>query len=163
MNGTLDMNLWKRWDAKRDVWEGWKQYIYHKSFPLSHTKVQKTKPIFQLLKSSFMNCLKGMPPIVDCCISNFQRNDIFVFIAQCLIFFSHIWFPMLFCVYVLCPMINSSEKNKFVIHQSSVHLDFCYHKQFFTFQLAWTLLAMSLLNFGLGTPFFAIALFCFHH
>jgi hypothetical protein len=30
---------------KKNVWEGWKQYMYHKSSPLSHMKMPKTKPI----------------------------------------------------------------------------------------------------------------------
>jgi hypothetical protein len=45
MASTIDVNLSKRWGEKKDVCEGWKQYMYHKSSPLSHMKVPKTKPI----------------------------------------------------------------------------------------------------------------------
>jgi len=117
MNGTLDVNLWKRWDAKRDVWEGWKLYIYHKSSSLSHIKVQKTKPILQLLKFSLMSCLKGIPPTMDCCISNFYTNGIFVFIAQCPMFFSHLWLHMLFCVYVQWLILVKKTSALSINHQ----------------------------------------------
>jgi hypothetical protein len=65
MNDTLDLNLWKIWDVKRDVWD-----MYHKSSPLSNMKVPKIKPIFQQLKSNFISCCQGIPPTMDYYILN---------------------------------------------------------------------------------------------
>jgi hypothetical protein len=55
MISNVDVNLSRRWGERKDVWEGWKQYMYHKSSPSSHTKMPKIEPILQLLKSSFIN------------------------------------------------------------------------------------------------------------
>jgi hypothetical protein len=70
MSSTLDVNLWRRWDARRDVWEGWKHYMYHKSSPLFIMKMPKIEPILKLLKSSFIISPQGIPPIVDCYVLN---------------------------------------------------------------------------------------------
>jgi hypothetical protein len=93
MSFTIDVKLSKIWGERICVWEGWKQYMYHKSSPLPHTKVPKIEPIFQLLKSNFINYLWGIPPTSNCCILNiclFQRNGIFIFIAQRPMFFSQL-------------------------------------------------------------------------
>ncbi len=102
MSGILNVNLW-RWDEKIDMWEGSKQYMYQKSSPLFHTKVPKIEPILLLLKSSFISYPIRIPPTTNCYVPNiylFQRNDIFIFITQCPMFFSHLWFDMSFCVFV---------------------------------------------------------------
>jgi len=54
MTNTIDVKLLE-YGVKKEVWEGWKQYMYHKSSPLSHMKVPKMKPILQLLKSNFIS------------------------------------------------------------------------------------------------------------
>jgi hypothetical protein len=114
MIGSIYVNLSRRWGERKDVWEGWKQYMYHKSSPLFHTKMLKSKPILQLLKFSFISDTQIIPLIVDCYISSinfFQKNGIFVFITQCPMFFSQLWLDLLFCVYVhgLTPMKKTSS------------------------------------------------------
>jgi hypothetical protein len=114
MIGSIYVNLSRRWGERKDVWEGWKQYMYHKSSPLFHTKMPKSKPILQLLKFSFISDTQIIPLIVDCYISSinfFQKNGIFVFITQCPMFFSQLWLDLLFCVYVhgLTPMKKTSS------------------------------------------------------
>jgi hypothetical protein len=129
MISTIDVKLSRTWGERRDVWDGWKQYMYYKSSPSSHMKVPKIEPIFQLLKSNFMNCHRKIPPIVDCYILNiylFQRNGIFIFIAQCPMFFltTLVWSVVL-CV---CPWIDYNGKNKFVFCQPLVHLHLHYRQ-----------------------------------
>jgi hypothetical protein len=63
MIGSINVNLPKRWDERKDVWEGWKQDLYHKSPQLFHTKVLKLEPMLQLLKSNFINDTQIIPPI----------------------------------------------------------------------------------------------------
>jgi hypothetical protein len=99
MIGIVDVNFSRRWGERRYVCEGWKQYMYHKSSTLFHTKMPKTELIFQLLKFSFINCPRRIPLIANCYIPNIcQINGIFEFIAQCLMFVSQLWIDLLFCI-----------------------------------------------------------------
>jgi hypothetical protein len=93
MIGIVDVNLSKRRGEKKDVWEGWRKYMYHQSSPLFHTKVRKTEPIFQLLKSRFIDGTQQIPSTTNCYILNiylFQWNGIFVSITQCPMFVSQL-------------------------------------------------------------------------
>jgi hypothetical protein len=101
--GIVDVNLSRRWGERRYVCESWKQYMYHKSSPLSHTKAPKIELIVQLLKSNFISWPRGIPPIADCYIPSIcQRNGIFEFITQCFML-SHN-FGLIYCF--VCLSIN---------------------------------------------------------
>jgi hypothetical protein len=117
MIGIVDVNLSKRWGERRYVCEGWKQYMYKKSFPLFHTKVPKNEIILQLLRSSFISCPQGIPPTTNCYIPNIcQRNGIFEFIAQCLMFVSQLWIYLLFCLFVHQLALVKKTSSFFVNH-----------------------------------------------
>ncbi len=93
--------------------------MYHKSSPLFHMKVPKTEPILQFLKSNFISYPRGIPPTLDCCISNiclFQRNGIFIFITQCLMFFSQLQLDLLFCVSIHGLTLMEKISSFFVNH-----------------------------------------------
>jgi hypothetical protein len=115
--GIVDVNLSRRWGERRYVCESWKQYMYHKSSPLSHTKVPKIELIVQLLKSNFISCPWGIPPIADCYIPSIcQRNGIFEFITQCFMFISQLWIDLLFCVFVHQWTLVKKTNSFFVNH-----------------------------------------------
>jgi hypothetical protein len=87
----------------------------------------------------------------------FQRCAILVFIAQCLVLLLHLWFNMFLCVFVhqwtLMKIIGLLYVNhKFTWITKTIHNLHCVF-----------LGHINPLKFGLGTTFFAITLFSFHH
>jgi hypothetical protein len=79
--------------------EGWENYIYHKASPLFNMNVLEIEPIFQHLKPSYICSPQGIPPTLNCYIANicfFQQGGIFIH----KVLFTHLWFDLLFCVYV---------------------------------------------------------------
>jgi hypothetical protein len=100
---------------------------------------------------------------VNCSIPNiylFQRNGIFVFIAQCPMFVSKLWLDLLFRVFVqrltLVKKTNSFSINHRFIW-SSVTIDNSNY-----FPIGLSIIGHESLKFGLGTPLFAMALFRFY-
>ncbi len=39
MIGSVNVNLLRRWDERKYVWEGWKEFMYHKSSKSNHTNL----------------------------------------------------------------------------------------------------------------------------
>jgi hypothetical protein len=71
-------------DGMENAKEGWENYMYHKAFPLFGMNVLEIEPIFRLLKPSYICSPRGIPPTLNCYVTNirfFQQGGIFIFIT----------------------------------------------------------------------------------
>jgi hypothetical protein len=92
-----------RHDGMENAKEGWEHYTYHKTSPLSNMKVLKSEPILRLLKPNCIRSPQGIPLAPNSCIVSMlflQRCSILVFITQGLVLLTHLWFDLLFCVFI---------------------------------------------------------------
>ncbi len=115
----------------RDVWEGWKYYMYHKT---SHCLTRKCQKLSQF--SNFWS-----PKLHQLPSRNTTNNRLlhtkhmplpkkwhfYIHYTMSYVFFATFVWSIVLCV---CPWIDSSGKNKFILYQPLAHLHFRYHRQF---------------------------------
>jgi hypothetical protein len=117
------------------------------------------------LKPQYIYNLWGIPLASNSYKMNiyfFQEGGILLFITQGCVLFTHLWFDLLFCVFVHSLNIMEIIRLFFIDHwftwtPTTIHDLHC-------ILIAWMLSRMKPLKFGLGTPFFNVmTLFIFHH